>query len=126
MTNAVAVGKVEMPHQAMSSSAAILIFFALTFVWTWSLWWLASLTKSGWPGLSSVLFLASAFGPGLAAILTALMFEGVPGLRRWIKTCLNWRLGWRWYALAMLVPPLIMGTALAVQWSIGVRSSRSS
>lgn len=119
MTNAVAVEKGETPHQAMSSITNILTFFALTFAWTWSLWWLAALTKSGSPSLSGVLFLASAFGPGLAAILTTLMFEGVPGLRRWMKTCLTWRIGWRWYALAMLVPPLIMGTALAVQWSIG-------
>lgn len=107
------------PRAPVRSMQAILAFFAMTFVWTWSLWWLASLTKSGSPGLSGALFLASAFGPGLAAIVTTLVFEGVSGCRYWFKACLNWRVGWQWYAHAILVPPLIMGTALAIHASIG-------
>jgi len=114
------IHKISRPVQPpVRSLQAIFAFFAITFVWTWSLWWLASLTKAASPGLSGALFLASAFGPGLAAILTILVFEGVSGFRHWSKACLNWRIVWQWYALAILVPPLIMCTALAFQASIG-------
>lgn len=57
--------------------------------------------------MSGALFLASAFGPGLAAIITTLRFDGAAGLRRWLIRCLNWRLGWRW-----------AGVVVGVAWAL--------
>lgn len=65
------------------------------------------------------LFLAGAFGPGVAAVAVLLIHEGVAGLRRWLRQCLRWRVGWRWYALAFVLPPLIMLAALAVNAALG-------
>jgi uncharacterized protein len=95
------------------------MFFAITFAWTWALWGIAASIRAQAPGWSSVLVLASAFGPGLAAVFVTLVFEGVIGLRQWLRRCLVLRVNWRWYALAALIPPLIMLAALAIQAALG-------
>ncbi|MDO9526877.1 MAG: CPBP family glutamic-type intramembrane protease, partial [Gemmobacter sp.] len=64
-------------------------------------------------------FLASAFGPGVAAFVTVLTSEGKAGFARWLKRCLRWRLGWGWYALKLLAAPLVMGTALGLHAVLG-------
>ena len=94
--------------------AAIWTFVALTFGWTWGLWAAVSLIGPSAPRLSGALFLASAFGPGVAAFVTVLGFHGKAGFAHWLRRCLRWRLGWRWYALAVLAAPLAMGTALGL------------
>lgn len=101
------------------STRAILAFFAFNFGWTWSLWGISALLKPQAETLSTVLFLASAFGPGLAAIAVMLIFEGRAGLCRWLRQCLRWRIGWRWWALAFFAPPLIMLAALALHGALG-------
>lgn len=99
--------------------AAIWTFLVLTFGWTWGLLaivlWFDDRT-SGW---SDALLLASAFGPGIAAIATVWAFEGRAGLRGWLGRCLAWRLGWRWYALALLAPPFLMLVALGIHIALG-------
>jgi uncharacterized protein len=47
------------------------------------------------------------------------MFTGGGGLRRWLAQCLRWRVGWRWYALAFIAPPLILLAALGVHLALG-------
>lgn len=101
------------------TARAILAFFAFTFAWTWSLWGISALLKAPAETISTVLFLASAFGPGIAAVALMLIFEGSAGLRRWMRQCLRWRVGWRWYALAFFIPPLIMMAALAFHAALG-------
>ncbi|WP_372921459.1 CPBP family intramembrane glutamic endopeptidase [Roseovarius sp.] len=98
---------------------AIWTFVALTFGWTWGLWAAVSLIGPSAPRLSGVLFLASAFGPGVAAFVTLLFFQGKVGFARWLKRCLHWRLGWGWYALALFAAPLAMGTALGLHFALG-------
>lgn len=101
------------------SARAIVAFFAFTFGWTWSLWGVSAVLKPQAETLSTVLFLTSAFGPSLAAIAVMMIFEGRAGLRRWLRQCLRWRIGWRWWALAFLAPPLIMLAALASHAALG-------
>lgn len=99
--------------------AAIWTFFALTFGWTWGLWaiflWIGGETSA----LSGALFVASAFGPGIAAFATVWAFEGRTGLRSWLSRCLTMRLGWRWYALALFAPPFLMLMALGIHIALG-------
>jgi membrane protease YdiL (CAAX protease family) len=107
---------VQSPAQ---SARAIFTFFVLTFVWTWGLWGIVILIGEQAPGLGKVLYLAGAFGPSLAAVLITLMFTGGAGLRRWLAQCLRWRVNWRWYALAFIVPPLIFLVALGLHLALG-------
>jgi uncharacterized protein len=101
------------------STRAIVTFFFLTFAWTWSLWGLVTLIREQVPALGDALYLAGAFGPSLAAVFVTLMFTGVGGLRRWLAQGLRWRVGWRWYALAVIAPPLILLAALGVHLALG-------
>lgn len=101
------------------STQAILTFFVLTFAWTWGLWGIVALIREQAPLLTNALFLASAFGPGLAAVTVVLGFEGRAGSRRWLVQCLRWRVGWRWYTVTFLGPTLILLAALAVHAGLG-------
>lgn len=67
---------------ARHQQLAIWTFVALTFGWTWGLWAAVSLIGPSAPRLSGVMFLASAFGPGVAAFVTVLAFEGKAGFAR--------------------------------------------
>lgn len=69
--------------------------------------------------MSTVLFVAAAFGPGLSAIVVTVFVEGRAGLRLWLAECLRWRIGWVWYVLAFAAPPLIMLSALAMHAARG-------
>ena len=101
------------------STRALFIFFVLTFGWTWGLWGLSALIESPASSLGGALLVASAFGPSLAAAVVTLTFTGGTGLRRWLGYCLEWRVAWRWYALAFLAPPLIMLAALGIHAARG-------
>jgi uncharacterized protein len=100
-------------------ASALLTFFALTFAWTWGLWAILTLSKQGATGWGGALFLASAFGPSIAAFVSVIVFEGKAGFGRWLRRCLRWRLGWRWYGLALLTPPLLMIVALGIHVVLG-------
>ncbi|MFZ4602083.1 MAG: type II CAAX prenyl endopeptidase Rce1 family protein [Caulobacterales bacterium] len=102
------------PPIPIHSSRALLAFFAFTFMWTWGLWGLVGLIRPQAPGLSGALYLLGAFGPGIAAFAVVLAFEGAAGLRRWLGQCLRWRVGWRWYALVIVAPTLILWAALEI------------
>lgn len=101
------------------STPAIFTFFALTFGWTWALWAISSLIQPLAPRLSTGLFLVSAFGPSFAAFAVLVVFDGIVGLRRWFGQCFRWRVGGRWYAVALLSPPLIMLGALTIAAALG-------
>jgi uncharacterized protein len=101
------------------SIGAIVTFFGLTFVWTWGLWGLVTLIREQAPGPGNALYLAGAFGPSLAAVIVTLMFTGVAGVRQWLAQCLQWRVGWCWYVLAFVAPPLILLAALGVHLALG-------
>ncbi len=102
-----------------SCTKAIVAFFGATFAWSWSLWWLASRLQTQQSGLSGVLFVTAAFGPGLSALVVTFAFEGRAGVLTWVHRCLRWRIGWWWYALAFAAPPVLMLSALAIHAALG-------
>lgn len=64
--------------------------------------------------LSTVLMVLSGFGPSVAAVAVVASVGSGQGLRDWLARCLDWRMGWRWFALAFLVPPAVMLCALGI------------
>ena len=104
---------------AVPANRALTAFFALSFGWTWAFWAAAKVAEGRSAGLVTALLLASAFGPSLAAVVTVLSFEGKSGFGRWLKRCLNWRVGWRWYVLALLGPGIVILTALGLHAALG-------
>jgi hypothetical protein len=71
-------------------------FFVLAYGLTWPVIPLVSVSPLlGLPGL---------FGPALAAIIVASLAEGKSGLKNLLSRLMRWRLGARWYAVALGLP----------------------
>ena len=74
----------------------LIAFFALAFALTWAP------TPVG-------VFMAA--GPLLAAVVITAVVDGRRGLRELWSRMIRWRVGWQWYAAALLVPlALALGT----------------
>jgi uncharacterized protein len=101
------------------SMRAMIMFIALTFCWTWSLWAISTAIKPQTPVLSKDLFLAAGFGPSFAAIVVVLMFGGMLCLRDWLRRCLAWRVRAGWYGVAFFAAPLAMLVAFGVHRALG-------
>jgi membrane protease YdiL (CAAX protease family) len=60
---------------------------------------------------ATALALIGGFGPSLAAMAVVSHHGGWGGLRSWLGRCLQWRVGWRWIALALFFPAACMALA---------------
>jgi membrane protease YdiL (CAAX protease family) len=54
------------------------------------------------------------FGPFLAALVVLALTEGKSGVGRLVRRMVRWRVGLRWYAVALLLPILVTLTAAAL------------
>jgi len=100
---------------------ALLVYFLLTFGLTWPIMLAEVLGSRGvipfrltlaGPGLLLTLFVA--YGPTIAALLVTGVLSGRAGLRTLLRRLLIWRVGWLWYAAALLLPGLIGFGAMAL------------
>jgi membrane protease YdiL (CAAX protease family) len=93
---------------------ALLVYLVLTFGLTWPWMWAEVLGSRGaipfrltLVGTGLVLTLFVAYGPTLAALIVTGLTRGRTGIRALLGRLLIWRVGWRWYAAACLLPGLI-------------------
>jgi membrane protease YdiL (CAAX protease family) len=93
----------------------VLTYFALTFAISWG----GILVVIGGPSrilrtseqfdtLLPTVIMAILAGPCVSGILLTALFEGRAGLRDLRSKLLRWRLGIRWYAIALIAAPLMM------------------
>ncbi len=82
------------------------IFFLLAFGITWIVWIPRALNPGGFfdSGIGEILGLVWSYGPALAAMATILITTGKGGLRELGARLETWRVGWVWYAVAILGP----------------------
>ncbi|WP_296494460.1 type II CAAX endopeptidase family protein [Rhodoferax sp.] len=99
--------------------APLLGFLALTFAWSWACWALSPAIKPQLPWLATLLMFAGSFGPSLAAIVVVASTRGLEGLRAWLSRCLQWRIGWTWWAFALLLPLALMSIAAGLHIALG-------
>lgn len=97
----------------------LLIFFALTFVWSWTCWLLAPVVQPATTSASSALFFLGGFGPSLAAVVVVGVADGRAGLRAWLSHCLHWRGQAGWITLAFLSPLAVLTLAAALDMALG-------
>jgi membrane protease YdiL (CAAX protease family) len=105
----------------ISKSARIGPFYALAVVLTWSGWSLYGAAQAG------VLHLRvpcevptlTAFGPTVAAIVLTVIAGGREGLKHFLARCCRWRIGWRWYGIALLLTPAIGALWLLIHAALG-------
>lgn len=105
----------------------VLTYFALTFAISWG----SVLLIIGGPGqipgtseqttmLFPIVFVAMLIGPSLSGILLTGLVHGRTGLRKFLSRLLRWRVGARWYAVALLTVPLL---ALTILFALSLVSS---
>ena len=56
----------------------------------------------------------SLLGPSVAGVLMTALVDGRSGLGELVSRLRRWRVGWRWYAVALLTAPLVTTTTLLV------------
>src|SRR5829696_5479163 len=88
----------------------IITFFVLTFVLSWWTWPLYAVGLSPSPVFS---------GPLLAALIVIPLTQGWAGLRELGLRIIRWRVGWRWYAVALGIPLAVAAAAVALSGALG-------
>jgi CAAX protease family protein len=113
----------------MIKKYALVFFFSLAYLFTWSNWLPQALTSRGIisvevPGFLTIL---SGFGPALAAIIVATLVSGKLGLRDLFGRLLRWRVGIQWYLIALLMPAFVALLAIAFNnWTGGAAPNFSA
>jgi membrane protease YdiL (CAAX protease family) len=81
----------------------LLLFFLSSFVLTWGYFWLI------WAPLRlpASLIALGGFGPAVSAFLVLAITSGMPGVLRLLRSIVHWRVGVRWYLLALIGLPLL-------------------
>jgi uncharacterized protein len=105
---------------AFIKSHPLLSYFALTFAISWSGFLIAagvgtggfSPTPEQLQTLIPYAVPAMLAGPSLAGILLTGLLYGRAGLRELLSRLLRWRVGARWYAVALLTAPLLFTAVL--------------
>lgn len=103
----------ESPNRLWSTKA-IVAFFAMAVVWSWGIGFAATQLRAQSSFIGAGLMVIAGFGPSVAALVVVVGFGSRKDRRDWLARSLNWRIGWRWFALAFLAPPVLMLSALAI------------
>jgi membrane protease YdiL (CAAX protease family) len=95
-----------------------LTYFVLTFIFTWGCMALAvypdgfPITEERFETAGALVYVAMLVGPGGAGILLTGLLDGRAGFRELFSRLFRWRVGPRWYAIALLIAPLMITTIL--------------
>ncbi|HEX5914744.1 MAG TPA: hypothetical protein VFY54_16615, partial [Rubrobacter sp.] len=99
--------------KALIKSHPMLTYFALTFAISWG--GMLLLILAG--GSGGIPMLAWVAGPPVAGILMTGLLYGRAGFRDLLRRMTRWRVGARWYAVALLTTPLYL-TAILLAFSL--------
>ncbi len=91
----------------------LIAFFTLGYTLSWWPWVWTALDPENAP--STIL----PPGPLLAALIVLVLIGGWSAVWQFLKQIVQWRVGWRWYALVLLLPPAITIGALALTLQFG-------
>jgi membrane protease YdiL (CAAX protease family) len=89
-------------------------FFVLAYALSWWLWILYALDRAPTPIVG--------FGPFLAALVVLAITQGKAGIGGLLRRMVRWRVGLRWYAVALLLPVAIALTAAVLNVLLGAQA----
>ncbi|MBT2535339.1 CPBP family intramembrane glutamic endopeptidase [Arthrobacter sp. ISL-69] len=87
-------------------------FFVLSYVISWLSWPVYALGM-----MPTMEFLP--IGPLAAAVIVIGLAEGPSGYRAWGRRIIRWRVGWGWYAVALLLPAVLVLVTGTVNMLLG-------
>ena len=99
--------------------SGIVAFLLLTFAWSWGIWGPKVLLEQGIIEGIPVLPNLGAFGPTVAAFILVAYASGFKGIRRLAGRAIQLDYPKKWLLVALLLPPAIVGGALAVAIATG-------
>jgi membrane protease YdiL (CAAX protease family) len=97
---------------------SVLTYFVLTFLFTWGCMALAvypdgfPITEEKFETAGALVYVAMLIGPSGAGLLLTGLLDGRAGFRELLSRLFKWRVGARWYAVALLTAPLMITTIL--------------
>jgi membrane protease YdiL (CAAX protease family) len=97
-----------------------LLFFVLSFCFSWTLWILSLIVWQRWfaPDRFPWWFFGSLVlgsnAPAIAAVIMAGLLHGVSGVKRLLQKLLVWRIGFRWYLAAVGIPTVGILAAMGI------------
>ncbi len=99
----------------------LIAFFLMAFVLTWGAGWVADTLYSGTTRSALLVFplLLASPGPLLSALMVTGIVDGKAGVRTLLRRLTQWRVGWRWYAVALLLTPAMFLTAIYLNMWLG-------
>ena len=107
------------PAKTFIKRHPVLVFYALTFAISWGGILLVVGGPAGIPGapdqverLMPYAILFMLFGPSIAGVLLTGLVDGRVSYRQLLSRLLRWRVGLRWYAIALLIAPLVYAAVL--------------
>ena len=110
-----------MNTQAFIKKHSVLTYYVLTFVISWGGVLIllgprgflgTSATTSATTSTTVLAFSAAVLGPSVAGIVMTSLLDGRAGLRELRSRLGRWRVGTRWYAVALLTAPLLTSAIL--------------
>lgn len=96
-------------------------FFVLAFVLTWGAGWIADAiyTGSTLSGILTLPFLVLSAGPLLSALFVTALTDGKSGVMALLRKFTIWHVGWRWWAVALLLTPAMFLVAIYLNIGLG-------
>ncbi|MGB7980766.1 MAG: CPBP family glutamic-type intramembrane protease [Candidatus Nanopelagicales bacterium] len=100
-------------------------FLALAFLLPWAIWGTTIAQDQGWTSWHIPQALAFWLGLTMATFGTAALAERWPGVKDLLARIVRARVGWQWYAAALLLTPALaflaveLGTALGMTTAVG-------
>ena len=100
------------PVRALISRYPLIAFFAIAYSLTWIGWIVPDRIYTGTllSGMLALPFLPLVPGPLYAALIVTAVTEGKPGVAVLLRKLTIWRVGWGWFAAALLLAPVICVT----------------
>jgi uncharacterized protein len=106
----------------------LISFFVLAFVLTWGAGWAADAiyTGSTLSGILTLPFLLLSAGPLLAALFVTALTGGKTAVMALLRKFAIWRVGWRWWAVALLLTPAMFLIAIYLNVGLGAPNSTAA
>jgi len=101
-------------------TSPVLLFFLLTFLFSWSVWlWAAHLAAGAGGWWSAAVHMAGLCGPTIAAAIMSGLLYGGSGVGALLKRIAAWRVGVGWYLFANLSALGLGGAAIGLHALMG-------
>ena len=103
----------------------LVLCFALAYLFSWLLWLpLLSSSQTGFPARAPfILYYLGTAGPALAALVLAGLDSGREGVWSLLSKLAIWRVSFKWYLVALLLPAIVRFTALSALYALGYISA---